>query len=104
LLAGLLAAPIAFHRARPGARPVLAAWLAAWGLIMALKEPVLFPKLLRWAKEDHFLSPLSCLMVAAACAAPRRRWLRVLLAAAALAGAAWLEWRDFRHHANSLLL
>lgn len=104
LLAGLLAAPLAFARARPGARPVLAAWLSAWGLIMVLKEPALFPKLLRWAKEDQFVSPLMCLSIAAGCAAPRRRWLRWALAAAALLLALWLELNDYRHHANSLLL
>lgn len=104
LLAGLLAAPLALRRARPAARPVLFAWLAAWGLLMLLKEPALFPKLLRWAKEDQFLSPLLCLTVAGACAAPARRHWRVLLTGAALAGALWLEARDFQYHANSLLL
>jgi hypothetical protein len=102
--AGLLAAPLALRGAQPSARPVLLAWFAAWGLLMVLKEPVLFPKLLRWAKEDQFLSPLLCLSVAAACAAARPRWLRVALMALALLGALLLQLRDFRHHANSLLL
>jgi len=104
LAAGLIAAPFAFARAAAPARPVLASWLGAWGLIMVLKEPLLFPKLLRWAKEDQFVSPLLCLTLAAACSAARPRWLRACLTIAALLGALWLQWRDFQHHANSLLL
>jgi hypothetical protein len=104
LLAGLLAAPLAVRRAPASARPVLLAWLAAWALLMVLKEPPFFPKLLRWAKEDQFVSPLLCLSVAACCAAARPRWLRLSLGALALLLALLLELRDFRHHADSLLL
>jgi hypothetical protein len=71
---------------------------------MVLKEPAIFPKLLRWAKEDQFVSPLLCLMLAAAAGAPRSRGLRALLMIAALLGALFLQLRDFRYHANSLLL
>jgi hypothetical protein len=102
--AGLLAAPLALWRAPRWARPGLLSWLAAWALVMVLKEPVFYPKLLRWAKEDQFLSPLLCLFVGGALAAVPDRRLRWALAAAAVAGAAWLELRDFAHHANSLLL
>ncbi len=102
--AGLLAAPWALRRAVPAARPVLLAWLAAWALLMVLKEPVFFPRLLRWAKEDQFLSPLLCLCIAAACTAAKPRWLRMTLTALALVGALLLQLRDFQHHANSLLL
>jgi peptidoglycan/LPS O-acetylase OafA/YrhL len=102
LLAGLLAAPVALRRARPAARPVLLAWLAAWALIMVLKDPVFFPKMLRWAKEDQFVSPLLCMLIAAGVTAIRPHRLRqavtvvVVLAALALAG------RDFSYHANTL--
>jgi hypothetical protein len=92
------------RRAQASARPVLLAWFSAWALLMLLKEPAFFPKLLRWAKEDQFLSPLLCLCVAACCAAARPRWLRASLGALALLAALLLQLRDFRHHANSLLL
>jgi hypothetical protein len=104
LAAGLLAAPFALARAAPGARPLLASWLGAWGLMMLLKEPVFFPKLLRWAKEDQFVSPLLCLLLAGACSAIRPRWLRHGVALLLLLGALLLQLRDFRHHATSLLL
>jgi hypothetical protein len=102
--AGLLAAPLALGRAPRWARPVLLAWLAAWALVMVLKEPALYPKLLRWAKEDQFLSPLLCLFTGAAVAAVPDRRLRLVLAAAVVAVAGWLAWRDFGYHANTLLL
>jgi hypothetical protein len=104
VVAGLAAAPLALLRAAPFARPVLAAWLLAWAAIMVLKEPGLFPKLLRWAKEDQFLSPLLCLFIAAAATALPRARLRFAVAALVLAVAVWLQLRDFAHHANSLLL
>ena len=104
LAAGLLAAPVALLRARPWARPVLLSWLAAWVLVMIFKEPSLFPKLLRWAKEDQFVSPLMCLFLGAAAGALPTRALRWGATAAMVVVALWLEWRDFLHHANSLLL
>jgi hypothetical protein len=104
LLAGLLAAPLAFRRLQPAARPVMLSWLLAWALIMLLKEPAFFPKLLRWAKEDQFLSPLLCLLVAGGVFALPRSWMRWAGAAAAVATALWLQLRDFGHHANSLRL
>jgi hypothetical protein len=102
--AGLLAAPIALRRAAPPARPVLVAWLSAWALIMLLKEPWLFPKLLRWAKEDQFVSPLMALTVAGAIAAIPHRRVRLAAAALVVAVAALLQVRDFAYHANTLLL
>jgi hypothetical protein len=104
LAAGLLAAPFALWRSARSARPVLIAWLGAWALIMFLKEPRFFPKLLRWAKEDQFLSPLLCLTLAAACATIKPRWLRACVAGLLLLAALLLQLRDFRHHAVSLLL
>jgi hypothetical protein len=101
---GLLCAPLAWVRAPRWARPVLTSWLAAWVLVMVFKEPFLFPKLLRWAKEDQFVSPLLCLCAGAALAAVPRRTLRWGLAGLLLAGALYLEANDFAHHANSLLL
>jgi hypothetical protein len=104
LLAGLLAAPLAFRRMRASARPIALAWLLAWAAIMLLKEPLLFPKLLRWAKEDQFLSPLLCLLVAGGVASLPRPWMRRSCALLAVATAVWLQLRDFAHHANSLRL
>jgi len=65
LLVGLAAAPFALSRARASARPVLGAWLLAWALTMLAKEPFLFPRPLRWAKEDQFVSPLLALLIGA---------------------------------------
>jgi hypothetical protein len=104
LLAGLAAAPWALRRAAPTARPVLVAWLLAWALVMLLKEPFLLPKLLRWAKEDQFLSPLLCLLVGAGIAAIPRPALRWVAAAVALAGAAAIQGRDFILHATNRLI
>jgi hypothetical protein len=101
LLAGLAAAPFALRRGRASVRPLLVSWLLAWVLVMVLKEPFLFPKLLRWAKEDQFLSPLLCLLIGGAVAATPRR-LRWSLAALLLAGALVLQVRDYMCHANSL--
>jgi hypothetical protein len=103
-LAGLAAAPLALRRAWPAGRPVLVAWLGAWAMVMVLKEPALFPRLLRWAKEDQFLSPLLGLLVAGAVAALPRPWLRRVAGAAAVAAALALQLRDYWHHANTLRL
>jgi hypothetical protein len=104
LLAGAAAAPFALRRARADSRPVLVAWAAAWVLIMVLKDPIFFPRLLRWAKEDQFVSPLLCVLIAAAAWALPRPWMRVAVAALAVAAAARIAWADFRLHANTLLL
>ena len=103
-LAGVLAAPSSLRRAWPPGRPVLVAWLAAWALVMVLKEPAFFPRLLRWAKEDQFLSPLLALLIGGAIAQLPRRWMRVAASAAALAGALALQLRDYWHHAHTLRL
>jgi hypothetical protein len=103
-LAGLVAAPFALRRAWPPARPVLLAWLLAWVLVMVLKEPALFPRMLRWAKEDQFLSPLVCLLIAGGVWSLPRGWMCWAGSAAALAAALALQVRDFWHHANSLRL
>jgi hypothetical protein len=104
VLAGAVAAPVALKRVRPDARPVLVAWLAAWALLMVLKDPLFFPRLLRWAKEDQFLSPLLCMLIGAAAWALPRPWMRGSAAALALGIAAWIHWNDFVLHANTLLL
>lgn len=103
-LTGLAAAPFALPRARPAGRTVLVAWLLSWVLVMVLKEPAFFPRLLRWAKEDQFLSPLLALLVAAAVAGIARPRLQRLAAAAVLGGALLLQARDYWYHANSLRL
>jgi len=102
LAAGLAAAPVALRRARAEARPILVAWLAAWAVLMVLKEPSLLPRMLRWAKEDQFLSPLLCLFVGAGVAALPRSWMRWSAALLAAGAALVIEGRDFLLHANSL--
>jgi len=103
LLAGLVAFPFALRRALPSARPILAAWLGGWALVMLLKEPAFFPRPLRWAKEEQFVSPLLALLIGAAVAGlPRPLWRR-LAAVLVLAAAAWLELGDFRTHLLDLL-
>jgi hypothetical protein len=104
LAAGLAAFPFAWRRAAAWARPILVSWVMAWAGIMLLKEPFLFPKLLRWAKEDEFLSPLLCLAIGAAVGGLPRAWMRRAGAALAVSTALWLQLRDFAHHANSLRL
>jgi hypothetical protein len=104
LVAGLVAAPSALRRAAASARPVLVSWLAAWALLMLLKEPFLLPKLLRWAKEDQFLSPLLCLFVAAAVWALPRPWMRWAAAAVVLAGALWIQVNDFVLNASGQVI
>jgi hypothetical protein len=104
LFAGLACLPVALARARPSARPVLTAWLLAWVLIVVLKDPLFFPKMLRWAKEDQFVAPLLALAIGAAVAAVPRAGLRRALAAVALAGYVFLAARDFYYLSNTLLL
>jgi len=101
---GLLSAPVALVRARPDSRPLLLAWLMTWAVFMVLKEPFLFPKLLRWTKEEQFLSPLMDLMVAGLVSTPPRRWMRWAVGGVAVAWALRLQLRDFLLHANSLAL
>jgi hypothetical protein len=98
LAAGLVAAPFALRRALPTARPVLAAWLATWPVVMLLKEPFFFPRPLRWAKEDQFVSPLLALLIGGALWTLPRPWMRWCAAAAAVAVALWLQVGDFREH------
>jgi 4-amino-4-deoxy-L-arabinose transferase-like glycosyltransferase len=102
--AGLACLPVALVRARPSARPVLAAGRAAWVLIVVLKDPLFFPKMLRWAKEDQFIAPLLALAIGAAVSAIPRAAPRRVLAAVALAGYAFLAARDFFYLSNTLLL
>jgi hypothetical protein len=98
LLAGLIAAPVALRRAAPDARPVLTAWLLTWPLVMLAKEPFLFPRPLRWAKEDQFIAPLLALLIGAACWALPKAWMRWAAAAVAVAVALYLQLGDFRIH------
>ena len=102
LLLGLAAAPFALSRARASARPVLGAWLAAWALTMIAKEPFLFPRPLRWAKEDQFVSPLLALLIGAAVWSLPWRWLRWGAATLAVAVALWLQLGDFWRHTSGL--
>jgi hypothetical protein len=104
LAAGLLALPWALARGRRSARPVLLAWASTWITIMILKEPIFYPKLLRWAKEDQFLSPLLCLLIAGAIWTLPRAWLRWALTLLTLGTAVWLAMRDYWHHMVSLRL
>jgi 4-amino-4-deoxy-L-arabinose transferase-like glycosyltransferase len=102
LFAAVAAAPFALRRARPDARPVLVAWFFGWALLMVMKEPFLFPRMLRWAKEDQFLSPLLDLLIAAGIAAIPRRGVRWAAAGAALGAAAWLQAADYLTHLDTL--
>jgi len=104
LAAGAVAAPFALRRAPAWSRPALIAWAAAWALVMLLKEPFLLPRLLRWAKEDLFLAPLLVVLIAGAVASIPARAPRWAAAAVVVAVAAWLQVRDFAHHASSLRL
>jgi hypothetical protein len=100
LAAGLLAAPFALRRARPVSRPVLAAWLATWPLVMLFKEPFLFPRPLRWGKEDQFISPLLAVLIGGAVGSLPRPWMRWAAGAAVLGVALWLQLGDFRIHVS----
>ena len=79
-------------------------WLLTWAAFMILKDPSMFPRLLRWTKEEQLLSPLMDLVVAGGVAALPRRWLRWTVAALALAWACRLALRDYLLHANTLML
>lgn len=102
--AGLLAAPFALRSLRRPASPIMVSWLLAWALVMLLKEPFLFPKLLRWAKEDQFVSPLLCVFMGAAVWCLPRPWMRWTAAAGMVAAALALQLRCFGYLANSLLM
>jgi len=104
MLAAAVAAPFALRRARVSARPILIAWLLAWAMFMVLKEPAFFPRILRYGKELQFVSPLAALFIAGAVMTIPRARLRWGVAAAVLCAAAWLQARDFGHHAVSLRL
>jgi hypothetical protein len=104
LAAGIAAAPLALRRAPAWARPALVSWLAAWALLMLLKEPFLLPRLLRWAKEDLFLGPLLGLFLAGAVAALPGRAARLVAAAVVIGAALLLQARDFTYHASTLSL
>lgn len=103
LVAGLLAAPFALRRALPTARPILAAWLGTWPLVMLAKEPFLFPRPLRWAKEDQFVSPLLALLIGGAAGSLPRAWMRWVAASVAVGVALWLQAGDFRIHLSGLM-
>ncbi len=103
VVAGLLAAPFALRRAWPAGRPALAAWVGTWPLVMLAKEPFLFPRPLRWAKEDEFLSPVLALFLGAAAWALPRPWMRWTAAVVVVAVAAWLQAGDFRVHATGAM-
>jgi hypothetical protein len=103
LAAAALAAPFALRRARPGTRPVLVAWVLSFPLVMLAKEPFLFPRPMRWAKEDQFIAPALALVIGGAASALPRPWMRWTAAAIVVLAALWLQLGDFRAHARSLL-
>ena len=80
------------------------AWIAAWALFMVLKDPLFFPRILRYGKELQFISPLVALCLAAAVCGLPRPALRRAAVILVLATAAWLQARDFAHHAVTLRL
>lgn len=101
----LAAAPalvmIAF-RGPAALRLFLLSWAGAWAGIMVLKEPWAFPVLLRWAKEDLYAAPALSLSLAIAIARIESRSLRLGLTALSLGVAAFLRFRDYGFHADSL--
>ena len=103
LVAGLVAAPIALRRAWAPARPIFAAWLATWALVMVFKEPFLFPRPMRWAKEDQFVGPLLAVFIGAALGTLPRPWMRWAAGAAVVGVALWLQVGDFRTQMTGLM-
>jgi hypothetical protein len=103
LAAAALAAPFALRRAAPTFRPVLLAWVLSFPVIMLAKEPFLFPRPMRWAKEDQFIAPALALVLAGAAGSLPRPWMRWTAGTLVVAGALWLQLGDFRAHALSLL-
>ena len=103
LAAGLVAAPFALRRAWPPARPIFAAWLATWVLVMVFKEPFLFPRPMRWAKEDQFVGPLVAVFIGAALGTLPRPWMRWAAGAAVVAVALWLQIDDFHTQMTGLM-
>jgi hypothetical protein len=103
LVAGLVAAPFALRRAWPPARPIFAAWLMTWALVMVCKEPFLFPRPMRWAKEDQFIGPLLAVFIGAALGTLPRPWMRWTAGGAAVAVALWLQLGDFRTQMTGLM-
>ncbi|HET6899215.1 MAG TPA: hypothetical protein VFK70_12735 [Vicinamibacteria bacterium] len=103
LVAGLLAAPFALRRAWAPARPIFAAWLATWALVMVFKEPVFFPRPMRWAKEDQFVGPLLAILIGAALGTLPRPWMRWTAGALVVAVALWLQIGDFRTQMTGLM-
>ena len=66
---------------------------------MVAKEPFLFPRPMRWAKEDQFVAPLLAVLIGAAIGTLPRPWMRWGAGVAAVAVALWLQLGDFRTHA-----
>ena len=103
LVAAAVAAPFALRRALPSVRPVIAAWLLSWPVIMLAKEPFLFPRPMRWAKEDQFIAPALALVIGGAVFSLPRPWMRWTAAALAVGTALWIQTRDYYAHAAGLL-
>jgi hypothetical protein len=70
---------------------------------MLAKEPFLFPRPMRWAKEDQFVAPALALVIGGAVFSLPRPWMRWTAAAAAVGAAFWIQARDYHAHAASLL-
>jgi hypothetical protein len=58
--------------------------------------------LLRWAKEDLYVTPAACIAIALAVARSPAEGARRALALAAVAGAMILRIRDYGFHADTL--
>ncbi|HZM51711.1 MAG TPA: hypothetical protein VFE68_14500, partial [Vicinamibacteria bacterium] len=83
--------------------PIFAAWLATWVLVMVFKEPFLFPRPMRWAKEDQFVGPLLAIFIGAALGTLPRPWMRWAAGLAAVAVALWLQLADFGTQMTGLM-
>lgn len=101
-LAALPAMSLVFTRCSAWIRSFLLAWLLAWMGIMGLKEPWGLPRLLRWAKEDFYVTPGLALIIAIAIARIESRPLRLALTVVTLATAVFLRLRDYGFHADTL--
>lgn len=101
----LAALPLAYGVVTRGSvvvRAFLLAWVSAWAGIMLLKEPWAFSRVLRWAKEDFYVTPALALLIAIGIARIDSRPLRYGLALAGLATALYLRAQDYGFHADTL--
>lgn len=101
-LATLPALALVARRISGASRTFLLAWLSAWAGIMLLKEPWGLPVLLRWAKEDIYVSPAIALVLALGVTLIDSRFLRIAIVIAVVTSAAYLRGQDYGFHADTM--